>query len=133
MKNRVSCILHSVISLGVGGLIYLLFREETYLHSILHMGDGILAGGHFPGDFLVRFYLPDFLWAYSLTMALYAVLLPRKNSILVVITVGGVGIAWELLQLGGCVSGTFDVFDCLTYLSAAILSNFIFLIRTNKT
>ena len=111
-------ILHIVLPIFIGSMIYVLFREKNLLmfdwFSYLKVG--------FIIDFLrnnfyehriyipksILFSLPDALWVYSFTMFLSIYF--KNRIILSVIFVGS--IITEILQLW-FVTGTFDIYDVI--------------------
>ena len=121
MKTRILATCHMAAALGIGCLLYLFLREGTYLHQILH-AQGIWSRTAFFGDRLFRYYLPDFLWGYALSMGLYALYPPqgKRSDLLPALTAAVVGGAYEIAQWCGWVRGTGDVVDGLLYLYAAV-------------
>ncbi len=111
----------------------MVFRNNTYIHSIISIELINISGLNFFGDSFVRYYLPDFLWGYSLAMAFYGLFLPKlKSSFCIVVIVVLAGISWELLQFIKPEFGTFDLLDCLMYLVSALISNYIYFIGEKK-
>ena len=126
MKKWLFWAAHSVGALLVGGAMYLLFRQGTYLHTFFRIPTTMLSAAVFPGGYVLRYYLPDFLWTYSLCCALYAVALPRGwGRIGLPLCAAGLGGLWEIGQWIGLVSGTGDVWDMVTYGLAAIVAFYI--------
>ncbi len=125
MKFRCKYIIHSLTALIIGLAIYILFRRNTYIHSFLNLTDTVYLNVPFYGDIFIKFQLPDFLWGYSLTMALYAVLLPKNSRLPFFITIF-FGTSFEILQHLHIVSGTFDFLDCIMYFLAALISNIVY-------
>lgn len=120
MRIRLVAFCNATVSLGLGLAVYWLFREKTFLH-LPFCGVGVFSGVSFLGDTWLRYYFPDFLWGYALTMGLYILYPPRsgKRSIGPATAAALTGMAYELLQLAGVFSGTGDVLDVLLYLYAA--------------
>ncbi len=132
MKNRLIYTLQSVISLTFGAIIYILFRKNTYLHGFLNISTPLLSNIEFFADNLIRYALPDFLWCYSFTMMIYAVLMPqKKKGIYAGVFCAFSGIFWEILQKLSVVSGTFDLIDCAMYIFASYYSYKIYNKREN--
>ena len=128
MKQRWYYITHSSVALICGMFLYLLFRQGTYLHSFLCIpADNPLACISFTGDQFIRYYLPDFLWGYSLCCGILAIIMPQqhKHTIMIVLIVSALGCAWELLQYCNIVKGTGDMIDCMLYITAACLAGCI--------
>ncbi len=114
-KFYIICILNSFISLLIGVIVYILFREQTYINKLLsfafHFSESVFI------DFL-RFYLVDALWAYSLVFSL--------SIFINEFTAGAISFifsfVWEIMQKYSVVRGTFDILDILMYLSACIVA-----------
>lgn len=126
MSVRPKNILLCTGGLLIGGAVYLLFREGSYLS---HLFDGIpllslvrdifngTAGTH------ISFYLPDFLWAFSLCCGIQAIYLPKGMGIYVAgMAAFACGLIWEILQRTAVVSGTGDYWDILMYFLGSVLA-----------
>jgi hypothetical protein len=117
-------------SLIVGGLIYLLFRENS--HIALFFGSRLLndireAFSAWSND-AVNFYFADFLWGFSLCSYLLAIYVPKKRGAFFCGAITFMcGAFWEALQFVGAVNGTGDVIDIIMYFSAAVVVVIIFL------
>lgn len=125
MKSRFFSLCQAVSALIIGCVVYIIFRRDTFLHSFLpFLRNNTLSKASFFGDDIFRYYLPDFLWGYSLTAALYALYPPikKRTSCLPVILSAFVGFVFELLQYFHIFSGTGDPIDVLIYLCAAIVA-----------
>ena len=127
MKKRWFYIIHSGVALVVGAGLYLLFREHTYLHRLVALEAAPFADLQFFGDALCRYYLPDFLWAYSLYAGLCGIICPQGRQWLwpAVITFL-MGAVWELAQHLAWTGGTGDVADLLMYGTAIAVAEIIF-------
>lgn len=115
-------LLSSLAALVTGALIYIFFRRQTIFTAYLGRF-GVKAGAYSSADIpfgdFIRYYLPDYLWGYALccqAAALFDVLRIKKDG--AYILCAAVGIAWEVLQWSGVVSGTGDCVDCIMYLTA---------------
>ncbi len=126
MKYTLKNIILSIFSLSAGGLIYLAARPDSYvsifINRIIPLADiqRVLSPLNFE---YINNYAPDFLWAFSLTCAL---LVTNKSIKATVLVVSLCGIIWETLQFIGIISGTGDIIDIITYLTAvftAVLIN----------
>lgn len=107
--------IHAVGSLAAGALVYFLFRPHTLFFSWFFI-KAPLAQLSFPGDTVVRYYLPDALWSYSLCFSLFRLHLPSvKKALCFSLVVFAFGCLWEGLQYTGYVSGTGDGLDCIAY------------------
>ncbi len=123
MSKRNTLMLVGTVSLVFGGLIYVMFREDTYIANFFEFIPLDIVRfycAHIKSEF-VRFYLPDFLWALSLCCFLLLLFDPKsKGSVICSGTVFLYGVLWEILQYTEVVKGTGDVIDILMYLAAAV-------------
>lgn len=108
----------------LGFVIYILFRENTHISKlVLAKIDVSLIKEifyFFDNDF-VKYYLPDFLWAFSLNCLLHAIYLPNvKVSIKCSLVAFLIGVLYEVFQCLNIVSGTGDLLDVLLYLLAVV-------------
>ncbi len=135
MSKQPLNIILGIAALILGGLLYILFRTDTYISGILSrislFRQWAIVARAYSNDF-VKFYLPDFLWAFSLGCLLHAVTgSSGYRSVLCCIGASACGSAWELLQMLNIVSGTFDLMDILMYLLAGAVCFLINLRREN--
>ena len=123
MLNRRQNFMLCMISLAVGGMLYLLFRETSYVSvymarwidlSVLHS-----TFGGAPGFF--RYLLPDMLWSFSLSCGMLAIMEPEGRCYWG-ITGFVLGSVWELLQYCHLITGTADGLDLLMYFTGSLLS-----------
>ncbi len=125
MRNRFIMSLLCVFTLGTGGSLYLFLRPDTYISKlIVGMLDlNVSASSQWVS---VAFYLPDFLWCFSLGCGLFAIY-PLKNgkSFLWGILVFLYGTLWETAQLFHWLPGTPDGIDILLYLMAGMTAVWI--------
>ena len=124
MKIHKKEVLLSISSLIIGLIIYIFFRNGTYIHTFLKIHNSFnLSHLNFFGSDFIKYYFPDFLWAFALTNALLA-LSNKKNKEKMIIgaVVILLSILWEVLQIFEIVSGTFDFIDCFIYLFAVIIA-----------
>ncbi|MBP3696375.1 MAG: hypothetical protein J6J45_02435 [Clostridia bacterium] len=125
LKKRVILTLLAIFSLITGLLIYLFLRKDTYLHGYfsaelcnyvyVNVKSNILT------DF-IRYYLPDFLWAFAFGAALTAVSYSHNRIVIILFSAVSflIGVLFEFVQYFGIVNGTFDYFDILMYAVAAL-------------
>ena len=119
MRKRLRWCVMSICALFAGALDYTLYRQDTYIGSLAFWSPLPFHWGY---DFFA-YYLPDFLWAFSLTFALFAILSPAKRkTILCSILTTVYGCFWEFAQHFAWVSGTADYMDILMYLAASFLA-----------
>ncbi len=106
-----------LLPLLVGGIIYVVFRRDSYIAAFFSETIGINIGQHMLPEWLntvVRNYLSDVLWAYSLTFALSALFkYNRRNTVIVFMICIVFVVAIELLQMTNTFSGTFDIVDII--------------------
>lgn len=126
----------AIISLLMGLLIYLVYRENTYIAKYvsnlinLNLLDAIFLP--FENNFL-KYYFVDFLWAFSFCCGLYAIYKPMiVGSIGLTFAVFLFGSAYEFLQYIGIINGTGDIADIILYLLAALAVNLINFIIIKK-
>ena len=117
--------------LFLGGFLYLIFRENTYIADIFE--DVLFVEKirdftkPFESDFL-KYYFQDFLWAVSLNLELFAVSKPSfKHGVFCSIVTLIFGTLWETLQYLKIINGTGDICDILMYIFAVIFALLIFI------
>ncbi len=136
MSNRLFYAVFCFISLALGGVLYLLFRENTYITAFFE-GNSLLqnmrmALGFLENEFL-KFYFPDFLWAFSLCFGLCLIFDPQPQGIIVCSVIPFIyGVIWEVLQKQGIIKGTGDMADVIMYLAASSFAVILCLKRRNK-
>ncbi len=134
MKRRTNLFI-SIASLSAGGMLYILFRENSYIGKVFSNLQPILtlrnAVSLLECDFL-KFYFADFLWGLALGCGLQAILLPEKRSVLLCgFGVFLCGTAWECMQAFDIIPGTADYWDVVSYCLAGALC-IIFNIKGEK-
>lgn len=139
IKNKIKITIFTFIEISaliLGGLIYWLFREKTYISKLVsYYIDGEVLKqqfGIFDSNFL-KYYFVDYLWALSLSCGLHSIFLPEfKTSLKITFIVFIFGIIYEILQKIGNINGTGDIIDILLYLLAGITTNLINYILTKR-
>lgn len=133
MRLRSFCAIQTFISLLTGLLIYLLFRNNTFLHQAVPFVPDLFSDSRFFGDWFIRFYLPDGLWSYSLCAALCALYYPKGKGVWLCVLFSVLfGAIWEAIQLSGNVPGTSDVIDILVYFTGAMLFGLVYIKRRGQ-
>ncbi len=126
MSKRMINYFLGLLSLFFGFLLYLLFRENAHISKFLGQIitlDYIRSSVAAWGCNFTKYYLPDFLWAFSLSCLLQAVSPPSvKNTVICCFTGVMYGSIWELLQWLGIINGTGDWLDVIMYFSGSSLS-----------
>lgn len=143
MKSQNKLIFLHIISLLIGGIIYILFRSERLkmfdwfdLIGIKNLFDIIrlsFQDNVFEIPKWIIFSLPDGLWTFSyicLTLYVWKSEISRTSIIWITI-IPLLAIISEIGQLYGLVSGTYDIMDLLFYIIGAI-SPFLLFYRTIK-
>lgn len=126
-RDRCIFILASTM-LALGGLIYILFREEviftSWLRTTLHINPPI-CGHIVDGDtivgYIILFSLADALWYGALLLFDLLLRSDTLYSRVITLLTTSFPFIFELLQLCHIIPGTFDCFDILTYLLTLIL------------
>lgn len=136
MSKRKKNILFGLVALIAGCLLYILFRTNTYIGGMLDGMEDIATIRRmcvFEVSDLYKFYLPDFLWGFSLGCGLIAIYNPRVKGIIVCASFSFLcGCMWELLQYLGVLNGTGDVHDIIMYLLASAVCIIINLKETRE-
>lgn len=118
-------ILNIIAPLLMGVSIYILFRPDAYISNRflsflkIHTETNTISSGRFVRALCN--YVPDFLWAYSLTFTTALIFgqsfIERVQAFFVCIVFET---AIELLQRFGLISGTFDVWDIAAEAAASL-------------
>ena len=119
---------YCLLPLLAGTLIYLLFRNDSWLHDRLFDQDTRLPLLGMEGMIadIVKYQLPDFCWSFSLTAALvvwknwWGRPIPFFLLYIILIVAGS-----ELIQLSVFNGFTFDIRDLFAAVLAAVLSFFL--------
>lgn len=135
-------LLHVMLPLLIGGLIYLLFRNERLImfdwirflgfkESLdLLRNDFSILKSFIPN--WVLFSLPDGLWVYSFSSAIIIIWNDNRKVLILLLTIPLIfGPAVELLQFLKLFKGTFDIKDLIITIVAFILS-LNFNLKTNQ-
>ena len=135
MSKRSCNIIFGVVALLLGGLLYILFRPDTYLSGmfcrISFFRRLAYAAKPCSNDF-IKYYSQDFLWAFSLSCFLNAVIdSSRFYSAMCCFAAFLCGCVWEFLQKVDLVSGFFDLTDIIMYLLASVVCFLINFRREN--
>lgn len=110
------------LALFLGLLIYLFLRPNTHISRFLLSFFSIDVPNVFSviDNSFFKFYLVDYLWAFGFSCWLKCIFVEKPNGTLwCMFIVSFVGIAYEVMQYLGVISGTGDVLDCLLYVLAA--------------
>ena len=128
-----------VLPMVVGLIVYLILKPSAYVSELIIDILGLRQLNIQTSDnwflSIIRNYLCDFLWAFSLTAAISLLYYDNRfRSVISVLICLIVGIIIELLQLWGVISGTFDIVDLIVQSIGSILSIIIskIYLRGNK-
>lgn len=127
MKKRAFFIANALMPLLLGALIYGIFSPEVWFVRRLDRLLGRPEREVFQGSpvlQLVRNYVPDFLWAYSLTACLFLIFDTAERGKVLFVSLVFAALL-ELMQLFPGVPGTFDPLDLLVQCAAELISAFI--------
>ncbi len=126
MSKRLLNAILCCTALIIGGLLYIIFRETTYVATLfksIEVLSSIRKKILVLENAFLMYYLPDFLWGFSLSCGLTAIFNPSlKGIILCSFTAFMCGTIWEILQYSHILSGTGDFADILMYLAASALA-----------
>lgn len=136
-------IFYHLVSLLLGGIIYIIFRSKNLkmfdwldLIGIKNLFDKIrfsFQDNVFEIPKWIIFSLPDGLWTFSyicLTLYIWESEITRTSIVWITI-VPLIAIISEIGQLYGLVSGTYDIMDLLFYI-IGVISPFLLFCRTIK-
>ena len=122
MKSIKKSLILSVVSLSIGGFIYVVTRPDTHISLF---ADNILPIKELQNIFsflnvdVIKYHIPDFLWAFSFTCAFLTI---DQNFKRVCFFTSICGILWEAMQFTHIVSGTGDFIDIIMYLTAVFIA-----------
>ena len=81
---------------------------------------------------ILRFYLPDFIWAVAFSISLNLISTDKTFVIKHFIVSSSVGVIYELGQKYDLWYGTYDILDILAYLIGAIIGQILYAKKTMK-
>jgi len=127
-------ILHSIIPIIIGTLIYLFYRKTSLLifqwidiinlkQVVIYLRELFNPNNNLYSNFFTH-NLPDALWVYSFTSFLIILYDMKINRHVIIIYIIPLIIAMtsEILQLKNQIPGTFDYIDLFSYISFSIIS-----------
>ena len=139
MNRKMIMFLHIIGPMVAGALIYYLVSPDViFIKKAEGFIDGVVGVHMFPTDSallrLVRNYLPDMMWGYSLVFALFCIIGNNAASIWKVFWLAFPFTAvFEMMQKTSFVPGTFDVFDILVeFLAEAIAACIIYKLYASR-
>ena len=125
-RTRILYLFLTIFLLSVGALIYILFRQGTYIHKWFEelIPGFINCFENTASDLklikFLKYYFVDFVWCLALNFSLLAVLDFKKTFYAVGFASAVFGFLFELAQLLDFVSGTFDFIDVVMYIIASL-------------
>ena len=133
MRRKSTMVLHIMCPLAAGALIYCLAAPDIiFIKKTADFMGWSVRMQILPTDSalftLIRNYLPDMMWGYSLVFALFYITGNSAASIWKVFWIAfPFSVAMELLQKASFIPGTFDVFDiAVEFLAEAIAACIIY-------
>jgi hypothetical protein len=106
----------------VGGGLYIVFRPQTHIaefaRGLLPITNNIFTKAETLDCNFIKYYLPDFLWAFSFNCGLNALFNSKKAMLINGCVVFLISILWETAQQFKIISGTGDLIDIAMYLIA---------------
>ncbi len=131
MKKKVFFAANIVLPLLFGLIVYLTIKNGTYINSYLE------TNGKESDSVFLTFMSNwgcDALWSYSLTFAIYITLYTLKKRLHTSVCVSVLlGIFMEILQCIRIIPGTFDVFDIVSEVIAAVIAVTVIKLEGKKT
>jgi hypothetical protein len=132
-NNLCFLLVHTVAPLALGGLIYLTWAPRSLKVfawlKLLGLERLVLIWRQLAGGYRVYlpnwifYYTPDFLWVYALTMLLSLLWLAEPGwRKFPVVTGLALGLALELGQKAGWISGTYDPTDLVAEFIAFLMA-----------
>lgn len=130
IKQSFPLLILGIGSLLAGAVLYFMFCPDVWFVQKISNFLNLSRDTYWILDsrllLFLRFYLFDFLWAFSLNIFLFILIGNNAKSIVLSMLITTVvGIIMELFQLWNLASGTFDRWDILAELTGAIVSAII--------
>lgn len=130
LKKKIILFSGCILSISIGAIIYALFREDTYISKIILKFVDLSKWKHmfnYVDSNFTKYYLPDYLWAFSLSCGICIILNPINKQQLFSCTFSSflIGTIYELLQASNIITGTGDIIDIALYFLAALTINLI--------
>lgn len=115
-----------IVPLTAGLSVYLLHNSSTYVSRLIYTSLNIKPEIiNYRSEFFHRYFC-DICWAFSLESSVYAVLPKEKmNAVWSAFISTALSSLFEILQLTGVISGTFDIGDIVAETIAIIMAGLI--------
>lgn len=123
MKKKVTLLIISVFMLFLGLLLYLFLNREAYISKLLlaYIPIKPIISSN-PLISILKSFGADFLWSTSFTMIIQLIIWVEKKKTFLLILCSLLGIAYELMQCFGIITGTADIVDGIVYVLGSILA-----------
>lgn len=120
MNRKMIMVLHILCPIAIGALVYYLTSPDVLFiqkaKTFIDVTDSVFLR-------LVRNYLPDMMWGYSLVFALFYIIGNTTADIWKVLGIAfPFSAAMEMMQKTSFIPGTFDVFDIFVEFLAEIIA-----------
>ena len=130
VKKKIILCFGCVLSILLGTFIYVIFRGDTYISKII---SSVIEFKWITNTFscfdnvFVKYYLPDFLWGFSLCCAIQLILNPKNKKSMICCSMVAFlcGLVYEIIQWVGIVGGTGDIIDVLFYFLSSLTVSLI--------
>ena len=127
MKKK---LIYANISIPIlaGSLLYYVTSPQVMFVQNIDRLLGVSLHVGMENTFVVnlRSYMPDMLWAYALVFSLMLVTGNKTADVWKMFVIAGMfSTIMEVLQVTGCVKGTFDVMDIIVEIIAELMAVFI--------
>lgn len=128
VNKKMIMVLHILCPIAIGALVYYLASPDVLFVKKTEPFTGVTGGIHaLPPNSaflrLVRNYLPDMMWGYSLVFSLFCIAGNNAADIWKVFwTAFPFSVVMETMQKTSFVPGTFDVFDIFVEFLAEIIA-----------
>lgn len=128
MSRKAIMLLHIICPIAAGALIYCMAAPDViFIKKAADFMGWTVHTQMFPADSvflrLVRNYLPDMMWGYSLVFTLFYIVGNNAASIWKVFWMAfPFSAVMEMMQKASFVPGTFDVFDIVVEFLAEVIA-----------
>ncbi len=130
-RNYLICIANIGLPLLIGAVIYIMLSEDLLFMKWLFNDISLCDSFHIDMSQnkilqIIRFYIPDMLWSYSLFFGILFTLKIKASNRLTAFVIGIAFISiMEFIQIHPSVSGTFDVMDLIVEIIAIAVAVFV--------
>jgi hypothetical protein len=135
MEKRIFLVANIILPLFLGAAVYFFTSEDVVFVEMVSSFLGkpinnVCADPYSVVTRLVRYYIPDVIWAYALVFALYFSFGNNAARVKIVFVIAVIfSSIMEAIQLFPAIPGTFDLIDILVEAIAEIIAAFIIKIQ----